>query len=76
MLTVTDADAVLFALSLAVPLITWPAPSVETVAGTGQNATPPTPAEQVKVTVTFELFQWAELAGGVATPKITSGPPV
>jgi hypothetical protein len=72
-LMVTEAVAVFPALSVAVPTTTWLAPSVATVAGPEQDATPLVLSEQAKVTVTLELFHPAALAAGAATAMIVGG---
>jgi hypothetical protein len=64
MFSVTLAVAVFPALSLADPEIACFAPSVVTVWGGGQLATPDVASEQVKVTVTLELFQPFAFGGG------------
>src|SRR6516162_9357486 len=53
---VTDRVAVFPARSVAVPEISWLAPSVLTVTGDGQTAIPLVLSEHAKVTVTLELF--------------------
>jgi hypothetical protein len=73
MFSVTLALAVLPALSTAWPVITWLGPSVPTVAGAGQTATPEVASLQANATVTAELFQEAALAAGLATAVITGG---
>jgi hypothetical protein len=72
MFSVTLVLAVWPAASVALPLMTWFAPSVLTICGAGQliGGTPPL---QVKVTVTLVLFQLAALAGGAAVAVTTSG---
>ena len=45
------------ATSVDIPETVWPAVSVETVTGLGQDATPLKASLQVKVTVTAWLFQ-------------------
>ena len=64
MFSVTPVVAVFPALSLAFPEIVCFAPSVATVWGEGQPATPDVASEHVKVTVTLELFQPFAFAGG------------
>src|SRR5436309_12800782 len=61
------------ALSIAVPLTTRAAPSVATVTGREQEATPLVLSEQVNVTVTLALFQPAAFAGGAALAMIVGG---
>src|ERR1041384_5565937 len=46
-LTLTDAELVLPAMSMAVPVIVWPTPSVGTVWSAGQVATPEVSSAQV-----------------------------
>jgi hypothetical protein len=55
-LTVTLVVAVFEAVSVAVPVITWFAPSMLTVAGEEQLEMGAPPGRQVNVTVTLELF--------------------
>lgn len=59
-LSVMDVEVVTLAASVTVPLMTCPAPSVETVTGDGQVSGGVPPA-QVNVTVTLALFQPAAL---------------
>src|SRR5260221_10575701 len=73
MFIVTLALAVLPALSTAWPVITCAAPSVPTVTGAGQMATPEVASLQAKATVTAELFHLAAFAAGLATAVITGG---
>ena len=61
--TIAETDAVLPALSTAVPETTCPAPSVLTATGEGHAAIPEPPSEQVKLTVTGALFQPFVLGG-------------
>src|SRR5207248_958736 len=63
-LTVTEAEAVLPALSAAVPDTDWLAPSVVTVTGLGQLATPLVLSKQLKLIVTLLLFQCSAFGGG------------
>src|SRR5258708_57295 len=56
-LTATDVFALFPAVSTAVPLILWFLPSVFTATGELQDVTPLVASEQVKFTVTSELFQ-------------------
>src|SRR5437660_1225464 len=56
-LRVTDVLALNPALFTAVPITTWYLPSVATGTGEVQEATPRMGSEQLKVTVTLELFQ-------------------
>jgi len=53
------------ALSTAVPVNVWLAPWIETVIGLLQEAMPDSASPQLKVTVTFELFQPFTLGAGV-----------
>ena len=64
MLTFAGSVALLPALSTAVPVAAWFAPSLEIVKGAVQLAIPDTPSAQVKVTVTFVLFQPFAFADG------------
>jgi len=70
--TVKDVLTLWPAASVAVPLITWFAPSLLTVRVLGQltGATPPL---QLKDTVTLELFHLLALAVGEAVATIASG---
>jgi hypothetical protein len=69
----TVVFAVLPALSVAVPVTICCSPLLEIATGNEQDAMPLILSEQVNVTVTFELFQPATLAGGAAVPVITGG---
>jgi len=73
MLNVTDADAVFPATSVAVPGICWLEPSVDTVTGDGQLATPDSASLHAKVTVTLELFQPLAFGGGEGVAVIVGG---
>src|SRR5712691_11549866 len=66
MLSVTLAEAILPALSTAVPVTTCPAPSVATVTGPVQLAMPEVASAQVNVTMTLVLFQPFAFGGGLA----------
>src|SRR3989442_12781307 len=70
MLSVTDAVAWLPATSMAVPLTTWPAPSLLTVTGSGQRAMPLPPSAHAKLTRTSVLFQPAVFGNGLTTALI------
>lgn len=72
-LMVTEALAVLPALSVAVPETTWLAPSLVNVCGCGQLATPEIASPQVNVTVGFVLFQFAALGAGEMVALIDGG---
>ena len=63
-LIVADALAVLPAKSVAVPVTTCCTPSLATVCGAGQIATPETESLHRKVTVAVVLFQPAEFCAG------------
>jgi len=54
------------------PLIIWPVPSLLTVTGSGQRATPLPTSVQVNITVTLLLLHPAAFGGGF-TPTSTSG---
>jgi hypothetical protein len=69
-LIVAEAEDTFPATSTAVPAITWLEPSVLTVAGGVQVATPDRESAQENVTVTFELFQELEFAAGEALAAI------
>lgn len=60
----TLVDAVFPATSVAVPDTVWFAPLEETRIGCGHCAIPESESEQVKLTVTFELFHPAESGVG------------
>jgi hypothetical protein len=64
--TVAVVVAVLPAKSVAVPVIDWPAPSVNTVVGPGHPFVPDRLSVHMNETVTFELFQPLALGAGVA----------
>ena len=72
--SVTAARLLFPALSVAVPLTLWPAPSLlRTVDAGVQLAIPDSASAQLKVTVTGELFQPLEFAAGVRAPAIAGG---
>src|SRR3989442_21364 len=73
MLSVTDTLAWFPATSTAVPLTTCPAPSVLTVTGSGQRATPLMASVHVKLTLTSVLFQPVALAVGLTDAMIIGG---
>src|SRR5437867_1028778 len=73
MFKVIDRVAWLPATSTAAPLITCPAPSVVTVTGAGQRATPLVASVHVKVTVAFPLFHPAPFAAGLTATSTTGG---
>src|SRR5829696_7821171 len=54
----------------AVRDVDWPAPSELSVTGAVHERTPDSPSLQVKLTVTFELFQPFAFAGGDTTAEI------
>ena len=64
MLTVAGSVAVLPALSVAVPVTGWPLPSLVTVCGPVQLASPDSASAQENVTVTLPLFQPLTFGGG------------
>jgi hypothetical protein len=70
MLTTTEVEAELPALSTAVPMTDWFAPSVESVVEVEQDWMPESASMQVYVTVTFSLFQPLALAAGAVTATI------
>src|SRR5258708_3733541 len=72
-LMVTEVEAVLPARSVAVPWITWFAPSALTVTGAGQDAIPEVLSEHLKVTTTLVLFQPKLSTAGAAEAEITGG---
>ncbi len=69
----TVIEAEFPALSVHVPVADWAEPSELIVLGTDTEATPESESEQVKLTVTGELFQPKELAFGVLEPAIFGG---
>src|SRR5213078_4370632 len=69
----TVTDALLPALSTAVPVTCWLAPSAVSVTGSGQLWTPDSASLQVKVTVTAVLFHPARLGAGLAVAVIVGG---
>src|SRR6266545_2754296 len=71
--TVAGSVAWLPALSTAVPGTGWSLPSVVTVCGPVQLATPDWVSEQVKVTVTAPLFQPLALAVGARSWLMVGG---
>jgi len=73
-LTVTEVVALFPALSVTVPDTTWCAPSFVSKTGEGQDATPLVLSKQVKLTVTFVLFQPAAFGAGLMVPEIEGGP--
>src|SRR5438067_1789906 len=73
LMPLTVAEAVLPALSLAVPVTDCAAPSLLRVVGPAQLATAESASAQVKLTVTSLLFQPAAFAAGEAAPVIVGG---
>src|SRR5262245_5140382 len=71
--TVTLAVAVLPDLSVAVPSITWPAPSMLTTRRAGQVAIPEPSSAHTNFTVTLVRFQPVALGAGVATAVMAGG---
>jgi hypothetical protein len=69
-LMLTDVLATLPALSMAVPETDWLTPSVVTVCGGGQVATPEDESVQLNVTVGLLLFQPAAFGTGDTTAVI------
>src|SRR6266852_1573700 len=69
----TVALAVLPALSVAVPVAVWPAPSPERVTGPVTLATPDCPPMAVKLTVTGALYQPLAFGGRSGAPVMVSG---
>ena len=72
-LIVTEAPALFPALSVAVPLTTWPAPSVVTLIGAGQDAIPDSASEQANKTVGGADHQPAAFAAGATEAVIVGG---
>src|SRR5262245_14254299 len=70
MLIEATAEAMLPALSTAVPAATWFAPSEFRVAGAGQVAIPERRSAQLKVTVTAALFQPKVFGAGAGLAEI------
>jgi len=71
MLTVALVDAILPALSTAVPAAIWFAPSAFKIAGGVHEAIPERTSRQLKVTVTeAALFQLNAFGGGTATAEM------
>ena len=66
----TVAVSLLPALSTAVPVADWPAPSLLSVSSDAQEATPERLSSQLYETVTGPLFQPNALASGDADPLI------
>src|SRR5437763_6109024 len=73
LMPLTVAEAVLPALSLAVPVTDCAAPSLVRIVGPAQLATAESASAQVKLTVTSLLFQPAAFAAGDAAPVIVGG---
>src|SRR5260370_25366576 len=73
MFTVTLVLAVFPATSVAVPVTIWLALSAVTATVAAQNATPLSASEQVKLTVTAELFQPFASGGGLIAAKMFGG---
>ena len=70
---VAQAVAVSPELSVAWPQMDWPAPSELTTTGEAQLATWYDPAEQLNVSVGFELFQPLALGAGVTEATVMEG---
>ena len=73
MVKVTLAVAVLPAMSVAAPEITWLAPCVVTVCGGGQLAMPEVASLHANVTVTSVVLIPEEFGGGAAVAMIIGG---
>src|SRR5215469_14139772 len=73
MFTVAEAVLLFPATSIAPPVAICAAPSFVKVTGEAQLATPDKVSEQVKLTVTLELFQPNEFAAGTRPEVITGG---
>src|SRR5262249_40403948 len=71
--SVIDVEAVLPARSRAVPLITWFAPSNDSVTGDGPPAMPDVASAHVNVTITSVLFQPATFGRGETVAVIVGG---
>jgi hypothetical protein len=71
--SVTFAVADVPALLVAVPEMTWLAPSVVTICGDGQVAIPEPASVQVKLTVTFVLFHPLAFGCGDICAEIVGG---
>ncbi len=74
MLRVTLILALLFALSVTVPLTTWFAPSEETIWVLGHDVIVAPPGTHLNVTVTFVLFHPAALGAGDMEAVIVGNP--
>ena len=70
MLSVTLAAAVLPAVSVAVPLTTWPAPSVVTTRGAGHEAIPDRSSAQTNVTVVLPFSHPVAVGSGAMVAEI------
>src|SRR3954467_13125248 len=70
MMTVTVVSVRFPALSTAVPITGWLAPSVGTVTGAGQMAIPDSSSVHVNVTVTGVRFHPAAFGAGDTAPDI------
>jgi hypothetical protein len=73
-LRVTEVVALLFALSVTEPLMTWPAASAEIVCALGHEVIAAPPGTHANVTVTFVLFHPAALGVGNTDAVIVGGP--
>src|SRR5437764_244763 len=73
LMPLTVAEAVLPALSLAVPVTDCAAPSLLSVVGPAQLATPDSASLHMNESVTSVLFQPAALGAGDAAPVIVGG---
>ena len=74
-LTIAGSVAVLPALSVAVPVTTWPAPSSATTLSAVHEAMPDSASSHSNVTVTSELFQPCAFAAGVSVCEIVGEVP-
>src|SRR5580765_2020507 len=71
--SLTSVEAVLPAVSVAAPVTTWFAPSLDTVCGGAQNATPERSSPHSKLTWTSVLFQPLAFAAGLGSARIVGG---
>lgn len=73
LIPLTMAEALLPALSVQVPVMDCPAPSVLSVVELGEELTPESASVHVKLTVTGPLFQPKAFGPGLAEPVMTGG---
>jgi hypothetical protein len=73
LIPVTTVEALLPATSVHVPVTFCPAPSVDSVVGDDEEATPDNESAQLKLTVTGVLFQPEPFAKGELPPVMEGG---